>query len=70
MKTCLFNTRSNNVAGYCQLHHCSMTVKQIKAKQCLGKECWHMIKNEKHEWWGQRERNKQKKKERKKEKCL
>ena len=33
MKTCLYNTYSNNVAGWCNLHHCSMTVKQIKCKK-------------------------------------
>ena len=65
MEKCLFNAYSNNVAAYCKYHHCSMTVKQIRKKDCLNKQCWHMIKNENHEWWGQRERAKQKRKERK-----
>ena len=65
MKTCLYNTHSDNVAAYCKLHSCCMTPKQIKTKQCLQKQCWHMVKNEQHEWWAQRERTKQKRKNRK-----
>ena len=65
MEACLFNTCSNNVAAYCKHHHCGMTVKQIKAKNCLGKQCWYLQKNESHEWWKQREITKQKRKERK-----
>ena len=67
MKTCLYNTYSNNVAGWCNLHHCSLTVKQIKCKNCLGKSCWHLRKNEEHDWWRQREVVKQRRKMRKKE---
>lgn len=62
MATCLFNTCSDNVAGYCKLHHCSMTVKQIRAKECLSKQCWHLQKNTEHDWWRQREAMKQKRK--------
>ena len=46
MKECLFNTCSNNVVGYCRYHHASMTVKQMKCKNCLQKECRHLVKNE------------------------
>lgn len=65
MATCLYNTCSNNIAGYCMHHHCAMTVKQIKAKNCLGKNCWYLRKNEQHDWWRQREVMKQKRKDRK-----
>ena len=65
MKECLFNTYSNNCCAYCKLHNCSMTVKQMKAKGCLQKQCWHLVKNEKHQYWRQRESVKQKRKERK-----
>ena len=64
MKTCLYNTHSDNVAGYCRLHQCNLTVKQIKCKNCLGKGCWHLEKNESHEWWRQRAIVKQKRTER------
>lgn len=65
IKTCLFNTQSSNIAGYCKLHHCYMTVKQIRCKDCLKKQCWHLDKNENHDWWRQREAVKQKRKEKK-----
>ena len=65
MKEYLFNTHSNNCCAYCKLHHCSMTVKQMKAKSCLQKQCWHLVKNEDHQYWKQRAATKQKRKERK-----
>ena len=65
MKTCLFNTQSDNIAGYCHKHHCYMTVRQIRCRNCLGKQCWHLEKNEDHDWWRQREVTKKKRKERK-----
>ena len=65
MKQCLFNAHSNNCCAYCKLHHCSMTVKQMKAKNCLQKQCWHLAKNEEHAYWRQRESTKQKRKNRK-----
>jgi hypothetical protein len=39
-----------------------MTVKQIKCKECLKKQCWYLRKNESHEWWKQREIMKKKRK--------
>lgn len=65
MKTCLFNTCSENVAGYCKYHHAGLTVKQIRCKNCLQKQCRHLVKNEDHVWWKQREATKQKRKARK-----
>lgn len=65
MKECLFSTYSDNIAGYCKLHHCSMTVKQIRQKECLGKQCWHLKRNEQHSWWKQREVAKQRRKAKK-----
>jgi hypothetical protein len=65
MQTCLYGTKSDNVAGYCRHHHCALTPKQIKCKNCLGKQCYYLIKNEEHDWWRQREVVKQKRKYRK-----
>ena len=65
MKMCLYNTYSDNIAAYCALHHTALTVKQIRCKNCLGKQCHHLRKNETHDWWRQREAVKQKRKERK-----
>ena len=42
-----------------------MTAKQMKAKNCLQKQCWHLVKNENHQYWKQRAATKQKRKERK-----
>lgn len=65
MQACLFNTNSNNVVAYCKHHNCGMTAKQMKCKNCLGKECWYLQKNEAHPYWKQREAIKQKRKDRK-----
>ena len=65
MKTCLFNTYSDNVAAYCRHHRCGMTVKQMKCKNCLGKQCYYLQKDEDHQYWRQREATKQKRKGRK-----
>lgn len=65
MEKCLFNAYSNNVAAYCKYHAAGMTVRQIRCKDCLNKQCRHLIKNEDHNWWKQREAAKQKRKERK-----
>jgi hypothetical protein len=42
-----------------------MTVKQMRCKNCLQKECRHLIKKEEHPYWKQRALTKQKKKARK-----
>ena len=65
MEKCLFNTQSDNVVAQCRLHHCSMTVKQMRAKDCLNKQCRHLVKNTNHVYWKQREIVKQKRKTRK-----
>ena len=65
MKKCLYDTYSDNCCAYCKYHHCAMTVKQMKYKECLQKQCWHLIKNENHQYWKQREAIKQKRKQRK-----
>ena len=65
MKLTLYNGYSDNCCAYCKLHQCSMTVKQMKGKECLQKQCWHLEKNEDHQYWRQREAVKQKRKERK-----
>ena len=63
----LYGSCSENCAGFCRRHNCNMTVKQIRGRECLKKNCWYLIKNEDHEWWQQRERTKQKRKNRKAE---
>lgn len=61
----LFGCESENCAAYCRLHECCMTVRQIRQRNCLQKQCWHLEKNEDHDWWRQRAVTKQKRIERK-----
>lgn len=67
MEKTLYNCYSDNCAAYCKRHHCNLTVKQMRGKECLKKNCWHLEKNERHEYWRQRERTKNKRKTRKEE---
>ena len=62
----LYGTVARSPCAYCMKHEVSLTVKQVKKKQCLSKECWHLKKYE-HEFWRQREILKAKKKARKEE---
>ena len=59
--TTLYNTVARSPCAYCRLKNCSLTAKQVKAKQCLSKNCFHLVKYD-HEFWKQRERIKAKKK--------
>lgn len=61
----LYNGCSDNCCAYCKLHQCSMTVKQMRQKECLPKQCWYLVKNEDHPYWKQRANMKQKRKDRK-----
>lgn len=55
----------NRACGYCRHHHKFLTVKQLRQHECLQKQCFHLYKNEQHNWWKQREVMKQKRKEKK-----
>lgn len=55
----------NRACAYCVHHHCYLTVKQVRQHECLQKQCWHLKKNEQHDWWRQREVMKQKRKNKK-----
>lgn len=65
MQKTLFNGCSANCCAYCNLHHCGITAKQMKIKECLKKQCWHLVKNEMHPYWKQRATMKQKRAHRK-----
>ena len=58
---------SKNPVGYCAYHKATLSTKQLKAKECLQKNCNRLIKYE-HEYWNQLERNRQLKQQRKEEK--
>lgn len=46
-----------NVVGYCKYHHRFLTVKQLKRKQCLGKQCKLLSKRD-NKFWEERENRK------------
>ena len=52
----LYNTEiaERRAVGYCKKHRCYVTATQIKQKECLSKQCYHLDKKE-HEFWRQRE---------------
>ena len=61
----LYNTEINEkrAVGFCKRHHCCVTTTQLKQKECLKKQCYHLERYE-HEYWRQRELQKLRKKNR------
>lgn len=59
--TTLYNTVARSPCAYCKLKCVSLTYHQVKEKECLKKNCRHLVKYD-HEVWKQRERAKAKKK--------
>lgn len=58
-------TKESKLVAWCKLHKGYLTVKQLKTKGCLQKQCFHLEKVG-HSWWRKREKQKKEKKERKK----
>lgn len=56
---------SKNPVGWCCLHRFTLSVKQMKRKRCLVKDCRHFRKKREHDYWKAKERAKQARKERK-----
>ena len=48
--------------GYCHYHKKYMSVKMVKAHECLQKQCNALQKYENHQWWYQRDLRKKRKK--------
>ena len=65
MEKILYNSFSDNCCAYCKLHGCFMTAKQMRKKECLKKQCFHLQKNEEHDVWKQRARMKERRRKRK-----
>ncbi len=67
--TCLYNTESYfcRCVGYCTFHKAYLTAKQLKTKNCLGKQCNNLIRQTSHHFWLERELQKLDKKLRKQE---
>jgi hypothetical protein len=60
----LYGTYAKNPCAYCRLKRVSLTVKQLKRKECLRKQCKWLSKY-KHEYWDEREKIKALRKQRK-----
>lgn len=56
---------TNHACAYCDYHKCHMTAQHIRCKDCLNKQCKHLIKNEDHPYWKQRAAMKAKRQARK-----
>ena len=55
----LYGTYSNNVAAFCLKHHAGITVKQMRRKNRLGKQCHAFVRCEDHAFWVQRQKMRQ-----------
>ena len=66
-RACTLGGPREKVIGYCHLHKCRITVRQMKARQCLQKQCGRLQRYEEHPYWVQRAKQKAEKKERKRE---
>ncbi len=64
MRRTIFHSYSSNLCAWCHYHNGGLTVRQMRLKQCLGRQCNALEKYE-HPIWKYRERIKQLKKERK-----
>ena len=53
---CLYNTESYfcRCVGYCEFHKAYLTAKQLKTKNCLGKQCDALIRQTSHQFWVER----------------
>jgi hypothetical protein len=57
-----------NACGYCHLHRVTLSVKQLRGRECLRKQCRHLVPWKQHPYWEQRAREKERKEQRKLEK--
>ena len=53
--TTIYGGESENCCAICNLHHRGLTAKQMRQRECLNKQCWHLEKMETHQYWKQRE---------------
>lgn len=62
---CLYGTHSDNICVICKFHSVGLTVRQLKNRECLKKQCHYLVKNETHDYWRQRAVTKQRRIDRK-----
>jgi len=60
----LYGSESSNTCAFCAYHGRSLTPRQMKQHECLGKQCKALIKHP-HPYWDNREKSKELRKARK-----
>lgn len=55
----------NRAVGYCHFHKAALTVKTMKCKECLKKQCGAMERYGEHDFWRQHAQKKNLRKARK-----
>ena len=65
MRRTLFDCYSSNLCAWCHYHHAGVTVRQMRKKKCLARQCGALEKYSEHPFWEYRENIKRIKKERK-----
>ncbi len=63
----LFRGKSTNLCGWCYYHDKGLTVRQMRLKKCLSRQCNAFKKFPEHMYWQQREAAKKVKKQHRKE---
>lgn len=62
---CPLGGAPENICGFCMYHKRPMTVRQLRSRNCLGKQCTALSRKEDHPFWKQREASKKKRAARK-----
>lgn len=63
--TCDLGASGDNIIGYCALHKCCMSKKQMQNRKCLEKQCKRFAPRKDHPYWRRREEIKAAKRARK-----
>lgn len=63
--TCNLGASGDNIIGYCALHKCCMSKKQMQNRKCLEKQCKRFAPRKDHPYWRRREEIKEGKRARK-----
>lgn len=64
-KSCPLGASGENIIGYCALHHCCLSKKQMQNRKCLEKHCKRFVMRKDHPYWQRREEIKEARKQRK-----
>ena len=64
-RTCDLGASGENIIGYCTLHKCCMSKKQMQNRKCLEKKCTRFSKRNEHPYWKGKEEKKALRKQRK-----